>query len=53
MKQLNEKKKYPLLSVRISEEQREQLRRQAESMGCKVPDYVRTILFPFESPSIK
>jgi len=53
MEETKPKKFYPLLSVRISEEQMSNLRRWAKERSVKVPEYVRTILFPFELPDDK
>lgn len=47
MKDRKEKKKYPLLSVRITLVQESYLDRESKDRGLTVPAYVKAVLFPF------
>lgn len=53
MKTKQRRDHYPTLSVRISDEQKEYLRREASLKCVGVPEYVRAVLFPFEIPDDK
>jgi len=46
-------KQYPMISVRVKREQFEYIRRECESKNLSLADYVRAVLFPFDSPTIK
>ena len=48
MKTKEPKQKYPTLFVRISPEQQDFLRRESAAKYLTIPQYVRTVLFPFE-----
>ena len=53
MKTKETKKEYPMLSLRITPEQRSDLRRRSVENGLSIPDYARAVLFPFELPDDK
>jgi len=42
------KKKYPVLSVRVSDEEMTHIRRSSHMHGLTIPQYVRSVLVPLE-----
>ncbi len=51
MKEKQEDKKYPILSIRVKPEEMAYIRREAEERGLKIAKYVRTVLCPFATVS--
>lgn len=45
--------KFPILSVRVTAEQMDYLRREAAERELNIPKYVRKVLFPFEVSTVK
>ena len=48
-----QKRKYPILAIRMKPDEMQYLRREAEEKAMKLSQYVKAVLFPFELPSIK
>jgi hypothetical protein len=48
-----QKRKYPILAVRMKPDEMQYLRREADEKGMKLSQYVKAVLFPFELSSIK
>ena len=53
MKNKTRFRKYPILAVRVSEQQLRYIRREADDKSVTVGEYVRAVLFPFEIPDDK
>lgn len=45
--------KFPILSLRVTAEQMDYIRREAKERKLNVPRYVRKVLFPFEVSTVK
>jgi len=48
-----QREKYPILAVRMKPEEMAYIRREAEERGMNVAKYVKTILIPFQLPTVK
>jgi hypothetical protein len=48
-----QKEKYPILAVRMTPDEMQYVRREAELKGMKLSKYVKAILIPFNLPTTK
>ena len=48
-----QKRKYPILAVRMKPDEMAYIVREAKERGMKLAAYVKTLLLPFGLPSVK
>jgi hypothetical protein len=48
-----QKRKYPILAVRMKPDEMKYLRRESDEKAMKLSQYVKAMLFPFGLPSEK